>query len=103
MTDHDLIVPPPSPKTVDYPATIGIGVAILFVALLLVIAGKFDPSHGTLTISLLIVVTFIGAVTFCMFFTVPQDETTASLVGGLTAAFGAVVAFWLNRRGSDPP
>jgi FtsH-binding integral membrane protein len=101
MRIDDLIVPPPRPKTMDYPATIGIGVSILFVAILLIVASKFDPSQGALTISLLVVVAFIGAVTFCMFFTVPQDDTTAALVGGLTAAFGAVMAFWLGRRGSS--
>jgi hypothetical protein len=36
-------------------------------------------------------------VIFCAFFTVPTDEITASVIGGLTAAFGAVIAFWLNK------
>jgi FtsH-binding integral membrane protein len=103
MTDgHDLVIAPPTPKTIDYPASIGIGISIIFVAVLLVVSSKFDPSHGSLTISLMVVVAFIGVVSFCMFFTVPQDDTTAAAVGGLTAAFGAVIAYWLGHRGSDP-
>jgi hypothetical protein len=91
----------------DYPATMGIGISIVFVVILLIVSGKFDPTHGALTISLLIVLAFIGAVTFCLFFTVPQDDTTAGVIGGLTAAFGAVIAYWLGRNnpaaGQGPP
>lgn len=103
MTPGDLVIPPPTPKLMDYPASLGIGLSILFTAILLVVAGRFDPTHGAFTISLLVVIAFIGVVTFCMFFTVPQDDTTAGAVGGLIAAFGAVIAFWLGRgRGDDP-
>ena len=45
----------------------------------------------------LITIAFIGAVGYCLFFTVPQDEVTPAVVGGLTAGFGAVVAHWLGR------
>jgi hypothetical protein len=30
-------------------------------------------------------------------FTVPPDDITPGVVGGLTAGFGAVVAYWLGR------
>jgi hypothetical protein len=94
----DLIIPPPSPKLLDYPASIGIALDIFFVTVLLFVAGKFDPTGGALTISLLIVLAFIALVTFCVFFTVPSDEATSSVIGGLTAAFGAIIAFWLGRK-----
>jgi hypothetical protein len=97
MSPNDLVIPPPSPKLLDYPASIGIALVVVFTAILLIVTGKFDPSGGTLTISLLVVLSFLGLVTFCAFFTVPTDEITASVIGGLTAAFGAVVAFWLNK------
>jgi len=93
---------PPIPKLMDYPATIGIAFAILFTTALLFIASKFDPTMGVLTISLLIVVSFLGVVTFCMFFTVPNDEITSGVIGGLIAAFGAVISHWLGRPKDGP-
>ena len=102
MTPAELVIPPPSPKILDYPTSIGIALEIVFVAILLFVAGRFDPTAGVLTISLLIVLAFIGTVIFCVFFTVPTDEATSAVIGGLTASFGAVVAYWLGR-GRSPP
>ena len=59
---------------------------------LLFVIGRFDPTGGSLTISLLMVLAFLEVVAFSAFFTVPADEITASAIGGLVAAFGAVVA-----------
>lgn len=81
----------------DYPASVGIAFAIVFTTALLVVSSKFDPTLGVLTISLLVVVAFLGTVVFCLFFTVPNDEITSGVVGGLIAAFGAVIAHWLGR------
>jgi uncharacterized BrkB/YihY/UPF0761 family membrane protein len=92
-----LVVPPPIPKLLDYPASMGIAIGIVFTTALLYVAGKFDATGGTLTISLLVTVAFLATVTFCLFFTVPNDEITSGAVGGLIAAFGAVVAHWLGR------
>src|SRR5262245_1024121 len=97
MSPNDLVIPPPSPKLLDYPASIGIALVVVFTAILLIVTGKFDPSGGTLTISLLVVLSFLGLVTFCAFFTVPTDEITSGAIGGLVAAFGAVVAYWLSK------
>lgn len=102
MSPSELVIPPPSPKLMDYPASVGIVLGILFTAILLVVAGKFDPTAGVFTISLLVTLAFIGACIFCLFFTVPNDEITSGVLGGLTAAFGAVVAHWLGRTGGGP-
>jgi uncharacterized BrkB/YihY/UPF0761 family membrane protein len=98
MTAGDLVIAPPTPKLMDYPATVGIAFAILFTAMLVFIASRFDPTMGVLTISILVVLAFVGTVVFCLFFTVPNDEITSGVVGGLTAAFGAIVAHWLGRK-----
>jgi len=100
MNAAELVIPPPYPKIIDYPGLIGIGAAILLTCVLLVIVDRFDTTGGALAISLLIVLAFLGVVIFCMFFTVPHDETTAAVVGGLTAAFGAVIAHWIGKNGA---
>jgi hypothetical protein len=102
VTSAELALPPPTPKLMDYPASTGIAFAILFTAILLFVASRFDPTMGVLTISLLVVLAFVGTVVFCLFFTVPNDEITSGVVGGLTAAFGAIVAHWLGRP-KEPP
>jgi hypothetical protein len=94
------INPPPIPKVLDYPGMMTIIFGVTFVAVLLFVAGKFDPTGGTLTISLLVVVAFIGLAAFSVFFTVPTDEITSAVIGGLVAAFGGVIAYWLSR-GND--
>lgn len=99
----DPIQLPPIPKLIDYPASIGIGIGIIFTAALLYVSGKFDPTHGALTISIMVVLAFISTVMFVSFFTVPSNEITSSVIGGLIAAFGAVVSYWLNHPGRGPP
>lgn len=102
MKPEDLVIPPPTPKIMDYPASVGIALGIVFTAILLIVAGKFDPTHGTLTISLLVTLAFIGTATFCLFFTVPNDEVTSNVIGGLVLAMGAVIAYWLNHPNRGP-
>jgi uncharacterized BrkB/YihY/UPF0761 family membrane protein len=102
MIPADLVIPPPIPKLVDYPAAIGVSFLILFTSIVLIVSNKFDMSGGVLTISLLVILSFLGAAVFCLFFTVPSNEITASVIGGLTAAFGAVVAYWLGKS-KEPP
>jgi hypothetical protein len=99
----ELVQPPPIPKIMDYPASVGLIIAVVLVTMLLVVTSRFDPTGGTLTISLLVVLGFMSLVTFCAFFTIPTDEITSGAIGGLVAAFGAVVAFWLSRDKRPPP
>lgn len=102
MADPLIVTPSPLPKLLDYPASIGVTIAVVLTAILLVIVGRFDPTGGTLTISLLVVLTFSGLVVFCALFTIPNDEITSGVIGGLIAAFGAVVAHWIGRN-KEPP
>jgi hypothetical protein len=101
MATPDLVIPPPSPKLLDYPASIGLVIAVVLTAVLLVVSGRFDHTGGTLTISLLVILAFLSLVTYCAFFTIPTDEITSGAIGGLVAAFGAVVAYWLGRNRKD--
>jgi membrane-associated phospholipid phosphatase len=102
MKPDTLVVPPPMVRMFDYPGATGLAFGILFTTILLFVAGKFDPSGGALTISLLVVIAMIGVVTFCLFYTVPNDEITSGAVGGLIAAFGAVIAHWIGRTKEGP-
>ena len=86
-----------SPQLTDYPAAVGVALGVLFTAILLVVSGRFDPTNGVLTLSILVVISFIGVVMFSMLFAIPTSETNAAVVGGMTAAFGAIVAYWLGR------
>jgi hypothetical protein len=38
----------------------------------------------------------------CLFFTIPSDEITSGVIGGLVAAFGAVIAHWIGRSQDGP-
>lgn len=86
-----------APQLTDYPAAVGVVLGVLLTAGLLFVSGRFDPTNGILTLSILVVISFIGVVMFSMLFAIPAGETNAAVVGGLTAAFGAIVAFWLGR------
>jgi uncharacterized membrane protein YeiH len=97
-----VIVPPPPFKFVDYPAAWAVSFAVVGSIILLLISSRFDTTSGALTISLLIVLGFIGVLFYSVTVTVPRDETTAAVIGALTAAFGGVITFWLkNRDGGD--
>lgn len=93
--------PPDAPKVLDYPSTVGIGVDVLAVAILLIVAKRFDPSRGALTVALLVIVSFVALGIFAAVFGIPKDEETATIVGGIATAFGAVVAYWATRNGRN--
>lgn len=102
MNVADIVNPPPAVAIANYPSVIAVALGCLFTSALLVIAKHFDPTAGTLTISILIVLGMLGAVAYCLIFTIPNDDITPGVVGGLTAGFGAVVAFWLGHKGGGP-
>jgi hypothetical protein len=91
------------PPVGDYRVFLGVGAGVLLTCVLLVISGRFDATGGPLTISLMIVLGMLGACAYCLIFTVPNDDITPGVVGGLTAGFGAVVAYWLGRHKDREP
>jgi hypothetical protein len=99
MTDP---VSPPS-QIVNFPSSVAIVVTVIFTAILLFVAGKFDPTKGVLTISLMIVLGMLGATAYCLVFAIPNDDITPGVVGALSAGFGAVVAYWLGRATQAGP
>jgi hypothetical protein len=91
------------PSIANFPSAVAIVVVVVFTGLLLFVAGKFDPTKGVLTISLMIVLGMLGATAYCLVFTIPNDDITPGVVGALSAGFGAVVAYWLGRATQGSP
>jgi hypothetical protein len=91
---------PPAPKILDYPSLFSVAFVVLFASIMLVVSKQFDATGGPLTISLIVVLAMVAVVAFSMIYNIPaDDEVTPAVVGGLVAAFGAVVAYWLGRSG----
>jgi NADPH-dependent curcumin reductase CurA len=95
--------PPPQVAIMNYPSAVAVAVITVFTSVLLVIASKFDPTKGPLTISILIVLGMLATTAYCLVFTVPQDDITPGIVGGLSAGFGGVIVYWLARNSGPPP
>jgi len=93
----DVVNPPPPVSIGNYPSAIAVSVAVIMTAILIAVSSRMDRTRGVLTVSLLIIVSFIEVTAYCLIFTIPTDEVTPAVVGGLTAGFGAVVAYWLGR------
>ena len=97
-----VIVPPPRFQYVDFPASIAVLIAVIGTFALVLLSGRFDRSGGALTVSLLVILAFVGVLAYSVTVTVPRDETTAAVIGALTAGFGGVITYWLkNRSGGD--
>lgn len=97
MSPSEVVNPPPSVSLFNYPGAITAVAVVALTAVLLFVAGRFDPTQGPLTISLMITLGMLGATAYCLIFTIPVDDITPSVVGGLTAGFGAVLAYWFGR------
>jgi hypothetical protein len=92
---------PPAAKMTDYPGVVALSLGVFLTTILVVVAGKLDPTHGVLTISLVVVLAFIGVIVVSVLWTIPTDETTSAVIGGLVAAFGAIVTYWIGRGKKD--
>ena len=99
----DAFNPPPQVPLTAFPSSVAVATVVLFTCGLLFVSNRYDPTQGALTISLLITLGMLGAVAYCLIFTIPNDDITPGIVGGLTAGFGAVVAHWLGRTKEPPP
>ena len=98
-----VIVPPPKFTYVDFPATIAIlhYCTVIGSCVLILLASRFDQTKGALTVSLLVILAFVGVLAYSVTVTVPRDETTAAVIGALTAGFGGVITYWLKNRNSE--
>jgi drug/metabolite transporter (DMT)-like permease len=96
----DVVVPPPAPP---FPILFGIAGGIILVCALIIVSSKFDETKGPLTISLVVIVSFVAALSFSLYYTVPQDPTTSAIVGALTAGVGAVITYWLTKKDDNRP
>jgi hypothetical protein len=97
MTHDEVVNAPPPIALTSYPIAFALGTCFALTAMLLVVVKYFDPTLGALTISLLITLGMLGAIAYCLLFTIPVDDITPSVVGGLTAGFGAMLAYWFGR------
>ena len=100
-TPDTLVLPPPTPHLLDFPATTAVVVATLACVVLLVFSTRFDQTHGILTVSLLVILTMIGVIAFCLLSPFPGTRRRAAVIGGLVTAFGGVVAYWLGKPRGD--
>lgn len=94
LSSNGPLNPPPAPFTV--PGFVAISIGVLLAAALLLATMRFDPTKGALTVSYLVILAFCACLTWAVRYQIPQDPETAALVGGLVAAFGAVVAYWIG-------
>lgn len=97
MTASEVVNPPSAVSLVPFPAAVTVIAVVILTAMVLVVSGRFDPTQGVLTLSVMITLGMLGAVAYTLVFTVPIDDITPSVVGGLTAGFGAVLAYWFGR------
>ena len=97
MSPSEVVNPPPAAWVSAYPAATATVAIVVTTAILLAVSGRLDPTQGVLTLSLMITLGMMGAVAYTLVFTVPIDDITPSVVGGLTAGFGAVLAYWFGR------
>lgn len=81
------------------PSWVAVSIGVLLAGVLLFLVSRWDSTRGTLTISVLVILGFLATLGWAVRFNIPQDPETAALVGGLVAAFGAVVAYWIGGGG----
>jgi hypothetical protein len=98
VADPGIVNPPPPTAILPYPAAVTIILTAVVTGVILFLAGKFDRTEGPLTISIMIVLGMLGTTAYCLVFTIPPDDITPSVVGALSAGFGAVVVYWLGRK-----
>ena len=103
MTPEAVVAPPPTPIITSFPASIAVAATVIGSVVLLLVAARYDHTGGVLTISLLIILAFLGFIAFAMLVSVPNDQTTSAVIGALIGGVGAVLTFWLGKPPSPPP
>ena len=95
MAAPDLVVPPPSPKILDYPGSIGLVDRSLLTTILLVVTSKFDATGGVLTVSLLVILAFLGRGDVLRLFHSSDRRNHVGRDRRPGRGVCSVVAFWL--------
>jgi hypothetical protein len=88
--------------SIPFPAFVTAAGPVILTGLIVVVMHYFDASRGRTTISLLIVIAFVAAPFGAMIYPTQQTPIVEILIGGLSAALGAVAAHWLGiKPGQD--
>lgn len=85
--------------TFPLPATLGTVAALTMAVLVLIAARRFDTTGGLLTLSIMIVAAFISVTFTALLYDIKQTPLSEILVGAMATSIGAVIAFWMSRRG----
>ena len=67
--------------------------------LVLIASRRFDTTGGLLTLSIMIVAAFISVTFTALLYDIKQTPLSEILVGAMATSIGAVIAFWMSRRG----
>lgn len=91
MTDGDYLASQP------YLALMAAMAVMVASAVLITASRYFDQTQGILTLAVVITVAFVVATYAAMIYQVQQTPLTEILIGSLSTALGAVVAYWMGR------
>ena len=81
----------------DIPLIAVLAIGLLTPAVLLA-TKRYDPTHGFLTVSLVVIFAIVCAAFASMVYPIASNNAvTDALVGALSAALGAVISQWLPR------
>lgn len=83
---------------VPNPAFFSAALVVIVSAAIVIVARRYDPTEGLLTISILVVAAFITAAFASMIYDVKQTPSTELLLGALATSLGAIVAHWMSPR-----
>ena len=72
MTPEAVVAPPPTPIITSFPASIAVAATVIGSVVLLLVAARYDHTGGVLTISLLIILAFLGFIAFAMLVICPE-------------------------------
>lgn len=90
-------------NAIPFPALFGAMVIAIMASVVLTVSWYFDQrTRGFLTISIVVVLSFVAATFASMIYTVPTSPVTEILVGALSTALGAVVSQWVGRERKPP-
>ena len=93
-----VIVPPPRFQFVDFPATTAVVAVSLGAIALMLLSSRFDNTAGALTISLLIILAFVGVLAYSVTVTVPEGRNYCRCYWCPYCWFRGVVTYWFKKQ-----